>query len=602
MKKMSVAANLLVVLTALVMAIPMNPAPVSAQSPGNRLHLPITVRNARPIVQTPMPIATSMPTPTPTPDGMARIAAAGRLTEVEPKDGPITEPVEISRVENPNKEIKYVTCNLQKWATSQMREIDDMVVFNPNAGILYPGALVRGADLEEGVYSPITIPRAGGDLTLTNLTLRNGDPNNRELRTYSRTVDEINHANVHEAIQSMLGSEVLGTASRSTFTASEMNSVEQMAFDLKTDLGMPFGSLKTSLNYSTETKKNHVYILFTQVYYDVTFADPELATSVFRDGEYFQDPESQIRPGSPPLYVQKVSYGRMVLFVAESDYSAKDVLASFQAAGGGFGYSLEVSGGLDYKEVMSRTTINYMPIGGSAPAALKVIDSANPNEMYDAVKSFIAQRDIASYSASTPGVPIAYTLRYLSDRSPARMSYSVTYDRKACKTELKAKATATVQFTKVDMIDDHDAWGHGSGDIKFRFNVNGTDVWYPEGANPEIADCTRNSCFVDMDDNTTHLIFNTQAIAEIYEDDNLVVSVTGYDDEGDQAKVIDDDYMGSASHTWKEDALWGAEAQKCTMGYCYVTNEHQLFSYERDGDEIHGNYRIYYKIDVQKLR
>jgi len=52
--------------------------------------------------------------------------------------------------------------------------------------------------------------------------------------------------------------------------------------------------------------------------------------------------------------------------------------------------------------------------------------------MFDAVRNFITNKEAAVFSASNPGEPIAYTLRYLDDRSLARMSYSVTYGKKDC--------------------------------------------------------------------------------------------------------------------------------------------------------------------------
>jgi len=89
--------------------------------------------------------------------------------------------------------------------------------------------------------------------------------------------------------------------------------------------------------------------------------------------------------------------------------------------------------------------------GGAAGLALEPIKAASPTEMYDKVKEFLANKDAAEFSASNPGVPVAYTMRYLQDRTVAIKGYNTTYDRSDCRT----MASQAYQYElKVSDIDD----------------------------------------------------------------------------------------------------------------------------------------------------
>jgi len=318
------------------------------------------------------------------------------------------------------------TCTTEGWGASEVRQLTNITGLDLSGTTIYPGALIQGADFEEGSYVPVTIPRSTGTLYMTGLTLDKG-------AQYYADNNEMSGAKVNQAIKQLITDyNVQGTAANASYESEQAYSYEHLLFKLGIDGRYGKKSMSADLKIDNEKTRNYTFVKFTQVFYDIVYEDPALATSVFAEGEYFSDPEDQISAGNPPLYVSKVSYGRMVFFVAESTHDATEVEASLRAAVEGKLASGKVESGLTHQQVLARSKVYYYVIGGAADMALAPIDSATPDEMFSKVQTFIADRSSANFSASNPGAPIAYTLNYLKDRSPAKMSYTINYDKKDC--------------------------------------------------------------------------------------------------------------------------------------------------------------------------
>lgn len=354
------------------------------------------------------------------------------------------EPIQIN-----NMEVKSVNCTIQDWREREIRELGNRILLSPHTGVIYPGALVQGKDLEIGRFTPITIPRAQGEITLDGLKLQ---PNAR----YTGSVNEVSNANITEAIQAILSEGVTGTASNFSYSVEQSDSYESLLYKIGLDARYDFlggsAGLKSSYANRKIERKNFVLLKFQQAYYRVSFTTPESPTSVFRDGVNFRDPENQIDEDNPPLYVSDVTYGRMVFLLAESDYSSEDVQFALDAAFKGWGADVKTNFDLSAQEIMSRTKVVYQVLGGDAGLMLEPINTASPQEMFESVKEAIANKEVANFGPNSPGVPIAYTLRYLSTRQIARMSYSVTYGKKEC-TTVGGDARLTVEFQNAMLLD-----------------------------------------------------------------------------------------------------------------------------------------------------
>ena len=344
------------------------------------------------------------------------------------------------------------TCTTEGWGASEVRELSNVAGLDLNGASLYPGALLRGDAYEQGDYVPVTVPRAPGTIYMTGLTLDKG------AQYYADDV-EMSGSKVNQAIQELITDyNVQGTTANASYQSEQAYSYEHLLFQLGIDARFGNKAMSTDLSIDSEKVRNYTFVKFTQVFYDIVFEDPELPTSVFRDGDQFADPENQIQAGRPPLYVSKVSYGRMVFFVAESTHEASEVEASLRAAVQGLSGKAVLDSGLTHEQVMARTKVYYYVVGGAAGLALSPIDSATPGEMFSKVKAFIADRQSANFTAANPGAPIAYTLKYLKDRTPAKMSYNIVYDKKDCSFDYPTPVTPTYSF-KLELSNiDGEAW------------------------------------------------------------------------------------------------------------------------------------------------
>src|ERR1043165_4222696 len=191
------------------------------------------------------------------------------------------------------------------------------------------------------------------------------------------------------------------------------------------------------------------------------------------DGVTLEDVQAKMNAQRPPVYVSSVTYGRMVVFTFESQYSAQEMSAALDFAYSG-GVDLKGDVSVTYKDIISQSKITAFILGGDAGSASQTIDS------YDALISFI--KSGGNSSRQSPGAPIAYKLSYLKDNSPARMSFTTDYQVKDC-VRVSQRIRVTLQSIAVDSasdgIGDHtlEVYGQitatGAGDPQTMFSKDG---------------------------------------------------------------------------------------------------------------------------------
>lgn len=387
--------------------------------------------------------------------GAAKIAAAGEFdlapeSELAPS-GEKSEPV--TSTVNSEGPLQSITCTNQEWSASDVRDLTDRLAFGTDIGIIYPGALIQGNSYLNGTFTPITIPRSGGTITMEGVTLQRDE-------SYSRDLSVVSPDEVQNAVKDILAGYLEGgTTANYGDDFQQTYSYEHMLFTLGVDARYGIGTMEGDLSIDTEKETNYVFYKFQQVFYDVVYSPPESSTSVFRDGEGFTEPDPlspQIGPGNPPLYVHKVSYGRIVYFVAEARYSATDIEATLKAAVDGKGFEGGLESGLTYEEVMDETRITTFVLGGNAGDAVQNVKAGSAEERFRAITEFVANDESANFSFENPAAPISYELRYLKNRQLARMSYTTTFDKKDCTSELvfpepePEEREMWIRFTDVD--------------------------------------------------------------------------------------------------------------------------------------------------------
>lgn len=392
----------------------------------------------------------------------------------------------------------YVMCVDQGLSAARTQQLADVAALIDTDQV-YPGALLQGRYFDGGSFVPVTIPRAGGTITLSGLQGTS--------TKFSRTVDAVSFANISQAISSLLSdNKIEGTAANASYRVEAVNSSNEWAFQLGTDVKTIAVDLKASVDAGRQSSKSTVVMKFTQVFYTVSFADPMQRTDVFADGAAFDDPENQIGKGNPPLYVSNVKYGRQVFFFATSGMSSTYVKAALNGAYNGAAATVKVDGKMSYKDVMAQTEITYVARGGDAGLALEPLKSAKPEELYDKIREVLANRNAATWSVQNPGIPVAYTLRYLADRTVAMKGFSTTYDRHDCHTVDAVKHTYQLEVSWIDndihVYLDNAKWGERGYKKGGTYSALVSD-WLPEDGQDHTIIVTLNNgdCF------KTHAIF-----------------------------------------------------------------------------------------------
>jgi hypothetical protein len=215
--------------------------------------------------------------------------------------------------------------------------------------------------------------------------------------------------------------------------------------------GLGLASLKSSFDFSKQDVLSRYVVRYTQAYYTVDLDAPVSPSQMFGRGITVGDIAAKLGSSSPPVYVSSVTYGRLVVFTFESQYSSQEMGAALDFAYSGGG---DVSGDVSvtYKAMLSQSKITAFIVGGDAGTAAQTIDS------YDALIDFI--KTGGNYSRRSPGAPIAYKLSYLKDNSPARLSFTTDYEVKHCE-RVSQKVRVALDSIVVD-----DAGGDAGDDLE----------------------------------------------------------------------------------------------------------------------------------------
>ncbi len=321
------------------------------------------------------------------------------------------------------------TQNLQ-----ETRQYDRIVGYAANSDSLYPGALVSADSVLTGLFTQVVLPRAPATISVSLENLGGGK---------SAVIEEPSLSAYRNALASILDAEITGSTPANLYSEIEQVHSESqlnMALGIQASWGLGLASLKASFNWDKQEIRSRYVVRYTQAYYTVDLDAPASPSKMLAPTVTLEEVASKMDDAHPPAYVSSVTYGRMVVFTFESEYSNEEMGAALEFAySGGVDVRGDVS--VTYKDIISKSKITAFILGGDAGTAVNTIDS------YENLIAFI--KTGGNYSKESPGAPIAYKLNYLQDNSPARMSFTTDYDVKEC-TRVSQKIKVTLQSIAVD--------------------------------------------------------------------------------------------------------------------------------------------------------
>jgi hypothetical protein len=334
----------------------------------------------------------------------------------------------------------------------QTASFENIIAFDPYAGVLYPGALIQGRSVKNGVLIPVSLARPQGTLTLSDLTFRGSKPQ------YSITVPDIGFGQVTEGIKKLVSQPLEGhQPAYTTYSMEEFTSLDEGFMKVGVAGSWLSGSVRASLESKNLSSSSNLIVSIVQRYYTVAYSAPSSIDGFFKMVEktwipswgtekgkkqtYFAPVgsiESNIWPsqdsnptnGNPPCYVSSVSYGRAAYLIISSNASTASLKAALQAEFKSIAAQGQTTLDIEQRHLLNQASIQMIVIGGSGEAAGNFISGQLVAPSFDAVSAWLlAGRE---FSANSPGVPISYQLRWLSDNSVASMSFTTRYTIKDC--------------------------------------------------------------------------------------------------------------------------------------------------------------------------
>ncbi len=369
---------------------------------------------------------------------------------------PAVEPTEVETTDGAeNHDNTRYNCTYHQMQGVEQHQA--LVTFDPNADVLWPGSLVQGASTTSGILDPIQLPRAKGTITLSNINATGSDEN------YSRTVGEMTHANVQEAIGDILNSaEDLDFAAKMNFVMHRAYSLEEAAYSVGLDVDWMV-DVEAQFNKTSWTESTNLFVRFDQAYFTASFDAPTSPQSVFAPSVTVDDLKDVMGAGNPPEYVASVVYGRTLLMRIESTKSQEEVEMALKASFDSKVISGELELSAEHKQTLDESKITIFALGGSGEDVAEIASGGA-----GALRDYLV--DGANFSPSSPGVPISYTLRYLKNSQAVKVASATEFTIPECDKQVD-QFKITVQ--SIRFPGNGDAAGEGENDFKYWVEVPG---------------------------------------------------------------------------------------------------------------------------------
>jgi thiol-activated cytolysin len=366
--------------------------------------------------------ATPAPEPTPA-DLDAYLRGLPRWDEVSPPvveiDQPVAAPLELPEELAPDGSSWRCTSTDYEIA----RNPREIVMASPDAAVVWPGALLRGGShlalgslellaLRRERRAPMGISLQGGGI----LGIRGGVSSIVE-QPIGSTVRE----GINQLVANALDAEVAVGAGTSSFSSVETHSTEQALLALGFDARYLGASVEAEFSAARAVDEHTLTATFVQRLFTVAVDAPESPADLFAADVAPADLQAVgVSETNLPLYIDSVSYGRMLMVSITSTDSVERMEAALSFAYDGLVVEGSAYAELELQETLSSATIEVVALGG-------------PNTGLEAL---IASGRLADYFDGTFEInqvePISFTIRNLGDNLLASVGSTTEYELRSC--------------------------------------------------------------------------------------------------------------------------------------------------------------------------
>ena len=317
---------------------------------------------------------------------------------------------------------------------------ENIISVETNFGTIWPGALIQGNTLKTGELKTINVNRSPETIQI-----------NIPLTESSKLVDVPNSVNVQQAIsdfQIAAGQMPEGSqagAGLMNFSVQEAASFEQSMLSMGISGGFTDPESQVGLDASTNVSQDRSYrehtviAKFVQKMFTVRVADDQLtepadffAQDVTLDDIKALENKGELGADNIPLYIESVTYGRILLFsMTSTDVSSGEELSSTLRASMSNYASAGASLTDKQKQTLENSTTTIFSAGGTKDAANAAIANLNWGEFFKAAPASTA-------------VPISFVAKTLNGEKIVKLVGNVDYlQRDNCQAPSSYDVTVT---------------------------------------------------------------------------------------------------------------------------------------------------------------
>jgi hypothetical protein len=342
-----------------------------------------------------------------------------------------TDLVDTVKQLSPPKDTTYDSASIPKFHCRQTNYSitqvpSQFVALNPNADVLWPGALIQGNSMTNGVLSPILVNRTPGTITLT---LNTGGA----LTTYSKLLPSPSLSSATDSMNKILSTFKDSTPAKFSYQYTSVYSMEQLAVAVGASVKGAGWSGAASLSFNASDHKNRMLIQFSQEFYTMAFQPSAGGPGMFATDVTAAILAPYMGPSNPPVYVASVTYGRIFYLLFESSGSSQDLRAAISGSYSSAALSASANASLAFKKTINECSIKAYGLGGDASAAVAAVTGGSldtATNKFDMVRKFLVAN--ANFSQKNPGVPISYMLRNVMDLSQVKLALTTSYTANDC--------------------------------------------------------------------------------------------------------------------------------------------------------------------------
>ncbi|EST29614.1 hypothetical protein M878_19995 [Streptomyces roseochromogenus subsp. oscitans DS 12.976] len=302
-----------------------------------------------------------------------------------------------------------------KWyrVTSQDHQFSktpkNLVLRNPNADVLWPGALIQGGPASEGALSELVIE----ERTPINISCSAAVPEPRA------RLENPSASAAQEAIAKMIRDQK-GVSGSMYYKMVEASSVESAL--LEVDVSASYMGFSGRGNTKLEKSRDEKTILacFLQGAFSISCDGKSSPRKWFTDKLTWGDVKEledigRIGRKNPPLYISEVSYGRSLLFAFITKAEITKAKAALEFAYKGLKGEGKGKLEAEYKKILNESRLEIITRGGDQKSIMEMIKKGALGEYFEKPPK------LADF------VPMSYTLKSLLTGDVARLGEVANY-------------------------------------------------------------------------------------------------------------------------------------------------------------------------------